>query len=1012
MTKPERDPVSEFGHPSSVELRDFGLGRLDTDRSERIERHLHDCEDCARLLETLDDGDDTLLALVSSRIASVGPPLRVQPGYEILEELGRGGMSVVYRAKQLFLDRVVALKRIRAGLAAGPSDLIRFRREAKAVSTLDHPHIVPVYDAGEQDGEVYLAMEYLAGGTLAERLARSPLSPIDAVRVIRQLAGAIAFAHDRGIIHRDIKPSNVLLVQRPRSDDDSISDCMPKIADFGLAKWDQDGGPAPSLAGMVAGTPSYMAPEQTSDAHGVGPAADVYALGATLYECLVGRPPFRGPTVLETLEQVREQEPVPPSKISPHCPRDVETICLKCLEKQPARRYGSPLELAADLDRLLRGEPIQARRASPFERAWKWARRRPVTAALLAALMSLLTLASMGGWWVSGVLRVALQERTTAQQRAERNLEHARDAWNGNLWTVSEQILADVPDTLQLRQELLETAVRQYEELFRLDGERDPTTRNTYHMLLMTLAQLHESLEQHQTAEQIFQQAARLAEELLVEVPNDHRWQGATGDLYLHYGLFCYRRHRFEEAEGALLRARQLLEAVSSDSAEQTGSLASLAHTLGMLASIAMKQGKGGDVAELLSRAIELAETVSQQSDPTLAEQRVVATVLHNAALLTISESERRDYLRRATDILRQVVATRPASRNDRASLANSLVSQGTDLAATELEEGVRQLQEARLLYDELASQYPQEGKWRTEQARSDYQLATLYGQMGRLDEAKELIVSCIASWKSVLKDHPTDEFARLSLLESRNQAGLLHALAREMNLAEQHYRDAVSSLDSWRTEHGESRRATQASAASATNLAELLRQQGRLDEALEFATQAVRLVDELLRDTPDDPTTRWAALPAHGSLAVVLQALGQPAESIRHWDRVIELADPQTGMAYRFRRALAKVAAGLEQQAVEEANSLLQWEGLVDDDRYNLACLYALCAQVGMEDLDREPKSPYEVHIEQALAILTQLKDAGYFANPEMARHAQADSDLHVLRADARFSALFPDLD
>jgi tetratricopeptide (TPR) repeat protein len=293
-----------------------------------------------------------------------GDAPRDVPGYEVLSELGRGGMGVVYKARHVALDRVVALKMILAGGHAGRADLARFEAEAAALARLQHPNIVQIFEVGEHRGRPYFAQEFLQGGSLAARLNGTPWAPADAARLVETLARAVHAAHLQHIVHRDLKPANVLLT----------ADGAPKIGDLGLAKrLDSDDGL--SATGQVLGTPSYMPPEQAAGkGRDIGPEADVYSLGAILYELLTGRPPFKGPTSLETLHQVLDDEPVAPRGLQPKTPRDVETVCLKCLQKDPKRRYTSAEELAEDLRRFRAGEPVRARPVGAAERTWKWAR--------------------------------------------------------------------------------------------------------------------------------------------------------------------------------------------------------------------------------------------------------------------------------------------------------------------------------------------------------------------------------------------------------------------------------------------------------------------------------------------------------------------------------------------------------------------------------------------------------------------------------------------------------------
>jgi serine/threonine protein kinase len=295
------------------------------------------------------------------------------PGYEILGQLGRGGMGVVYQARHLGLNRVVALKMIQGSREISPEELGRLRAEARAVAQFKHPNIVQVYDVGEHEGLGYFSLEFVDGGTLDEKLERKPLPPQKAAELVETLARAIHSAHEKQIIHRDLKPGNILLTH----------DGVPKIADFGLAQEMNSDGQAGDERRAV-GTPCYMAPEQAyGNTADLGPPTDVYALGSILYEILTGRPPFMGANVMETLTQVVTAEPVPPSRLQPRCPRDLETICLKCLEKPPSKRYATALELADDLRRFLHGEPIHARTMGRAERLWRWCRRNPIAASLL-----------------------------------------------------------------------------------------------------------------------------------------------------------------------------------------------------------------------------------------------------------------------------------------------------------------------------------------------------------------------------------------------------------------------------------------------------------------------------------------------------------------------------------------------------------------------------------------------------------------------------------------------------
>jgi hypothetical protein len=335
-------------------------------------------------------------------------------GYDVLGELGRGGMGIVYLARRIMLNRPCAVKMILGDASADPESSLRFLAEAETVARLHHPHVVQVHHFGQAGGSPFVELEYLPGGSLDRALDGTPWPAAKAAELIESLARAVAEAHRLGIIHRDLKPANVLLT----------TDGIPKIGDFGLAK-SLGSDSTLTRTGLVVGSPCYMSPEQAEPrSNQVGPATDIYGLGAILYELLTGYPPFKGATVLQTLDQVRSQEPVPPRQVLPGVARDLETICLKCLEKDPRRRYQGATALAEDLDRFLHGRTILARPAGAVEHAWKWASRQPAVALLSVALVSItaLSIALVSWQW-----RHARTEAAHADGRAHRSIGVGHD---------------------------------------------------------------------------------------------------------------------------------------------------------------------------------------------------------------------------------------------------------------------------------------------------------------------------------------------------------------------------------------------------------------------------------------------------------------------------------------------------------------------------------------------------------------------------------------------------------
>jgi tetratricopeptide (TPR) repeat protein len=354
-------------------------------------------------------------------------PWPAVPGYEIEGELGRGGMGVVYRARQVRARRTVALKMILAGSHAAPEELARFRTEAEAIARLQHPNVVQIYEVGEHEGLPFFSLEFCPGGALDKKLGGQPLPAREAAALLQTLARAMHAVHQVDVVHRDLKPGNVLLA----------ADGTPKVTDFGLAKRLDE--TVRTRLGAVMGTPSYMAPEQARGAlDQIGPATDVWALGAILYECLTGRPPFLAATPWDVLEQVKNQEPVPVRGLQPNVPRDLETICLCCLQKERGRRYAGAAALADDLGRFLAGEPVHARPVPAWERALKWARRRPTAAALAAAVAVAVVATSAGGLFYGlykgqqatalDLQAAALRRQAERRQLADRLFGQGRDA--------------------------------------------------------------------------------------------------------------------------------------------------------------------------------------------------------------------------------------------------------------------------------------------------------------------------------------------------------------------------------------------------------------------------------------------------------------------------------------------------------------------------------------------------------------------------------------------------------
>jgi len=411
------------------------IGQFLSDR-ELLEQVASELKDAEPSHVSISAYEQTVVSKSGTDDFAIGETIRYIGEYEILEEIARGGMGVVFRARQQKLRRIVALKMILAGRLADRLDVERFQREARAAGRLKHPAIVPVHEIGEHEGRHYFTMDFVEGQSLGKVIHDETLSPRNAAQIVKTVAEAVQYAHREGIVHRDLKPANVLLDR----------DNHPHVTDFGLARMlasvDEESQAELTASGQILGTPSYMSPEQASGKQDlVGPASDIYSLGAILYACLTGRAPFVADSPVDTLLQVMKKEPVSPRALNPSVPKDLETICLKCLTKEPHKRYGTALELADDLQRFMEGRPVVARPTGPISKTVRWCRRNKA----LAALLSLLFLSMAVGTYVSARYAVAA-------------VRHAQDANRARAHAETQQEIAEEQRRIAVEQQQLAVA--------------------------------------------------------------------------------------------------------------------------------------------------------------------------------------------------------------------------------------------------------------------------------------------------------------------------------------------------------------------------------------------------------------------------------------------------------------------------------------------------------------------------------------------------------------------------
>jgi tetratricopeptide (TPR) repeat protein len=691
---------------------------------------------------------------------AAAPPLSV-PGYEILGELGRGGMGVVYRARQRRPGRVVALKMIQAGAHAHPADLARFRAEAEAIARLQHPNIVQIYEVGEVQGQPFFSLELCPGGTLARKLQGAPLPAREAARLTEILARAVHTAHQAHIVHRDLKPANVLLA----------ADGTPKVTDFGLAKrLDQDGH---TRTGAVLGTPAYMAPEQAAGRKEVGPAADVYALGAILYECLTGRPPFKAATPIDTLRQVLDDEPLSVRRLQRQAPRDLETICHKCLEKDPRKRYASAQALAEDLGCFLAGEPIHARPVAVWERGLKWARRRPAAALLLVALFLGAAGAAAGVLWHTTQLREANTQLADALGKAEeqrqnalrlarareRSQRQAADVIEDMLTYPSlQKILAGAPGMEQTRREILERALARLQDLL---GEEpgDQEVRRHTAWAHARVGEVCRQLGRSDQAEKAFGHALAVQAALADEHPGEPSFRRDLALTYNNLGILLKDRGRLAEAEQAGRKAIALYEGLEADAPLNPATRDSLANSHNNLGIVLYLRGQVPEAEAAYRTALRLFQELAR-ARPADPERRRKLALAHNNLGYLLAQARRREEAAaaygEALKIFERLAADLPQVPAHRQDLAGALNNLG-QLQAQIGQDGqaVKTFRRAVELREALVRDFPTRPDYRTELALSSLQLGGILWGRAVSTEAELLCRRAVDLDEQLATDFP-----------------------------------------------------------------------------------------------------------------------------------------------------------------------------------------------------------------------------------------------------------------
>ncbi len=815
------------------------------------------------------------------------------PGYEILQELGRGGMGVVYKAKQAALNRVVALKMILAGAHAGSVSRARFKAEAEAIARLSHPNIVQIFEVGDQQGQPYFSLEFCAGGTLASALAGKPLPPGDAARLLVPLARAIHHAHAAGILHRDLKPGNVLLASGGREPPvgergaggsrPPLAKVVPKITDFGLAKLLD--GDSRTCEGDVLGTPNYMAPEQAQgQVHLLGPHTDVYALGAILYECLTGRPPFGAATAMETLAEVNSREPVPVRTLQPKVPRDLETICHKCLQKDRARRYASAAELADDLERFLEGRPILARPVGSLEHAWRWVRRRPAQAALVLVLLIAVATGVVGWAWFTAELgrqrdeadrlRLLAEERQREAEAngelAQRNFELAEARFvkalgvvNRYFTEVSENTLLNEPGMEALRRKLLRDA-RDFYAGFVRERRDDPRLAAELARSVYRVAVIDGELGDFDAAVAQLEDSRQRFDGLLTASPGDQGLMTERARLLNDLGRIERLRDRFAPAVAAYQEALGAWEALVREDPGSRAAKEGLGRCLLGLGNVSLAQGRRDDAQRHYREALRLRQGLVEADGRNDGYLRDLAVTWQNLALVQAQlgqEAAGASY-GQALAIFRRLVEAYPTRGRYRADLAMAnynegvrLMQEGHRLKKSKAEGYARPLGQSCERYEEsargfefLAFTHPGVPLYPSRAGYALWNLGLCQELLDKAGAAEETFKKAHKIRQGLADAHPTVPEYQIALAQYYHHAGDRLRDRGETTQAQKSYEQARGILE-------QAERKSPGSPACRALLAEVLvelgtiaRKAGRLDEADRLYGQALEQAQALRR--------------------------------------------------------------------------------------------------------------------------------------------------------------------
>eukprot|EP00913_Durusdinium_trenchii_P008798 g8264.t1 len=823
-------------------------------------------------------------------------------GYVLLEEIARGGMGVVYKARQTSLNRIVALKMILSGKLASDADIRRFHAEAEAAAKLDHPNIVPVYEVGELNGQHFFSMGFVEGRSLQEKIADGPLPPREAARLTAKIAAAVQYAHEMGVVHRDLKPANVLLSEGGRpptvaqtenadardqqsfpQSTESDQPAVPRITDFGLAKL-TDVDTALTATGQIMGTPGYMPPEQAAGrTDNVGPAADIYSTGAMLYSLLTGRPPFQAAGLAETLKYVIEREPVSPAQLNPAVDRDLETICLKCLRKDPAKRYASAAALAADLSLYLDGRPIMARPVSRIEKTRRWCLRNPLAALMILLLVIISIGAPIIAYRQTRLSQQARHESARAtqalaaetrakqeaienEQRASRNLDRSAEVVKEFVFEIGKEggPLTQTPGGKPLRMQLLQRARTHYEQLIADNpgAQLTPRLAEAHFDLAFVLAQLSGNKEQ---AIAEYLRAIDLCRQLADEDPQGAKFQNLLAASHIHLGTLYQTTERPAEAlhayKSAMSLYQQLLRAKPK-------------------------------AAEFRSGLAECHNNIALLSDHTSKAAESMAS------------------LKKSQEIYEALVREHPNVAKYQSGLAGSYLNLGVFLHNTgRLDDALDIMKKSSTLFTRLIERFPKSMEYQKHYGDILVNIGGIHRKTGRLDEA-------LTTWRKALtirlrmaRENPKVAEHQTALVMCQNNVGLACTESGDVTGAMKAYNSAIQVQTRLVQDNPTVTTYRSTLASCHNNLGMLYDQSGKTAEAIAAFQQGLRIHTKLSQEHPDVPDFQHGLASSRHGIGLAFQASGNTALAMLNFRQELKIYQRLTSKHPRvtdYQRGLA----------------------------------------------------------------------------------------------------------